>query len=201
LIGLLLLALLAQILKSRTIKGWWGEREIGIALLRLDRTHYQCFHDLYLPRPDGEGTTQIDHVVVSIHGIFVIETKNYIGWIFGTKDQSNWTQQIYSRKERFQNPLHQNKLHIRALQALLTLSEHRFFSAAVFIGEATFKTDMPDNVLQSRQLLPWITSHHKPNLTPAELNQVLHLLTTVDATTDRPTAAKDHHASLDGRKR
>jgi restriction system protein len=201
LIGLLLLALLAQILKSPTVKGWWGERQIRIVLHRLDPAHYRCFHDLYLPRTDDQGTTQIDHVIVSIHGIFVIETKNYQGWIFGPENQPNWTQQIYKRKERFQNPLRQNRLHLSALKAFLQLPEHRFYSAVVFVGSATFKTDMPANVLQFGHLLPWIKSHHQPNLTPAELDQAIERLTTLDATTNRPTAAKNHRASLAKQKR
>ncbi len=52
--------------------------------------------------------TQLDHVVVSRFGVFVIETKNYRGWIFGSEKQPQWTQQIYRQKNRFQNPLHQN---------------------------------------------------------------------------------------------
>jgi restriction system protein len=201
LIGILLLALLAQILKSSTVKGWWGERQVRFVLHRLDPAHYRCFHDLYLPRTDGQGTTQIDHVIASIYGVFVIETKNYQGWIFGSENQPNWTQRIYKRKERFQNPLRQNQLHLNALKAFLQLPEHRFLSAVVFVGSATFKTDMPANVLQFGNLLRWIKSHHQPNLTPAELDQAIERLTTLDATTHRPTAAKNHRANLANRNR
>jgi hypothetical protein len=54
-----------------------------------------------------DGTTQIDHVLVSRFGIFVIETKHYKGWIFGDEKSREWTQVIWGRKYRFQNPLHQ----------------------------------------------------------------------------------------------
>jgi hypothetical protein len=47
----------------------------------------------------------------------VIETKNYKGWILGDEKQRQWMQQIYGKKNRFQNPLHQNQLHVRALVA------------------------------------------------------------------------------------
>lgn len=46
---------------------------------QLDPEHYRTLGDIYLPRPDGMGTTQIDHIVISQFGIFVIETKNYTG--------------------------------------------------------------------------------------------------------------------------
>ena len=57
----------------------------------------------------SNGTTQIDHVIVSKYGVFVIETKNFQGWIFGAENQAQWTQSLPGgRKFRFQNPLHQN---------------------------------------------------------------------------------------------
>ena len=65
------------------------------------------------------GTTQIDHVLVSRLGVFVIETKHYKGWIFGDEKSREWTQVIWGRKYRFQNPLHQNYRHLKAVQALL----------------------------------------------------------------------------------
>jgi len=69
-----------------------------MTLNKLDRKQYAVFHDLYLPRPDGKGTAQIDHVVVSPFGIFVIETKNMAGWIFGDERSRQWTQSIYGNQ-------------------------------------------------------------------------------------------------------
>ncbi len=70
---------LFKVLGSASFKGWFGERMVCRGLNRLDPQLYRQFHDLYLPRPDGQGSTQIDHVVVSPFGIFVVETKNYKG--------------------------------------------------------------------------------------------------------------------------
>ena len=61
------------------------------------------------------GTTQIDHILVSRYGVFVIETKHYKGWIFGDEKSKQWTQVIYQIKHRFQNPLHQNYKHLKAV--------------------------------------------------------------------------------------
>ncbi len=98
-------------------KGWRGETVTRRTFLgKLDPTVYRCYYDLYLPRPDGKGTTQVDHVVISEFGVFVIETQNLSGWIFGRAEDASWTQQVYRKRQRFQNPLHQNKLHVRALQ-------------------------------------------------------------------------------------
>src|SRR6478609_6172097 len=125
---------LFKILASPVFKGWLGEIMVNrIGLKRLDPALYRTFGDIYLPRPDGKGTTQIDHIVVSRFGIFVIETKNYKGWIFGSESQRQWTQQIYRKKSSFQNPLHQNKLHVRALMSFLGLPENRFLPVVFFI--------------------------------------------------------------------
>lgn len=112
-LALLAIGIVVRVLKSPKVKGWMGERSVRKALDRLEPANYRAFHDLYLPRPDGNGTTQVDHAVVSRFGVFVIETKNYEGWIFGSERQRQWTQQIYRRKNRFQNPLHQNLLHCK----------------------------------------------------------------------------------------
>lgn len=97
--------------------------------------------------PTSDGTTQIDHVLVSRYGVFVIETKNYSGWIFGEAKSSQWTQVIYKRKSRFQNPLRQNYKHIKAVQTLFDfmLPSH-IEGAVIFTGDAEFKTNRPEGV-------------------------------------------------------
>jgi restriction system protein len=80
------LAILAAILKSPWFKGVVGETLVNLAAkLFLDGKDYHLIRNLTLPT--GEGTTQIDHVIVSRYGIFVIETKNMSGWIFGSPHQ------------------------------------------------------------------------------------------------------------------
>src|SRR5690348_13699506 len=98
------------------------------------------------------GTTQIDHVLIADTGIFVIETKHYQGWIYGGPNQSQWTQVIYKKKSRFQNPIRQNYGHLKTLQSLFTLPAENFFSVVVFTGNAEFKTDLGPNVLHLSQL-------------------------------------------------
>ena len=84
-------------------KGWIGEIKTGFSLWAgLDSNLYHRFHDVIIP--SSHGTTQVDHILVSPFGIFVVETKNYKGWIYGSEDQSAWTQVIYKSKHKFQNP-------------------------------------------------------------------------------------------------
>jgi hypothetical protein len=96
-----------------------GERFVARQFRRLDAEHYAVLDDLLLPSQGNTRTTQIDHVVVSNYGVFVIETKSYSGWIFGDAREEVWTQVIYRFKKRFYNPLRQNYAHVRAIEALV----------------------------------------------------------------------------------
>jgi hypothetical protein len=111
----------------------------------------------------GNGTAQIDHILVAGTGIFVIETKHYAGWIFGDPKQSHWTQTFFKKKFRFQNPIRQNYGHVKALQALFTLPESNFISLVVFTGRAQFKTDLGPSVLKLPQLIDFL-SRNRPVL-------------------------------------
>lgn len=99
-------------------------------------------------------TTQIDHILVSRYGVFVIETKHYKGWIFANAQHSTWTQVIFKHKLRFQNPIFQNRLHVRAVQELLDfLPPDSIRSIVVFTGDAEFKTEIPAGVIELRHLV------------------------------------------------
>jgi hypothetical protein len=95
----------------------------------------------------NDGTTQVDHVLVSRFGVFVIETKDYKGWIFANAKQANWTQVLFTQKFKFQNPIFQNARHVRAVQDLLDfLPAGATKSVVVFTGDAEFKTEIPEGV-------------------------------------------------------
>jgi len=197
--ALLVLCVLVKSAGGSHFKGWLGESIVNrMCVTQLDPEHYRTLGDIYLPRPDGMGTTQIDHIVISQFGIFVIETKNYKGWIFGHEKQPQWTQQIYKAKHRFQNPLHQNSLHVKALELFLDLPDHYFHSVVMFIGDCQFKTQLPGNVL-SRGLLPWITNHTVALLDLATIQQANARLDELHRATDRKAAARDHVRSLKSR--
>ena len=166
------LALLGALLKSSRVKGVLGELRVRLAIgFRLDRKTYRAVHDLTLPTPDG--TTQIDHVVVSRYGIFVIETKNMTGWIFGGARQAQWTQKIYRHTTRFQNPLLQNYKHVKALQALLDVPPETIHSVVTFVESSTFKTPMPENVTQAGRFIRYIRSFREPVFSEAALEAIL----------------------------
>ncbi len=129
------------------LKGAVGEVAGSAAgKLFLDSNIYHSINNVTLNTKNG--TTQIDHVIVSRYGIFVVEAKNYQGWIFGSADQAQWTQSLPGgAKFRFQNPLRQNYRHIKALSDFLAMPEEKFHSVVMFWGESKFKTEMPPNVM------------------------------------------------------
>ncbi|MFM2344682.1 MAG: hypothetical protein RLZZ210_1293 [Pseudomonadota bacterium] len=152
----ILILILISLFKLKFVKGIVGEFQVNIlAKFFLDKNIYHLIKGITIPTEDG-GTTQIDHVIVSPYGIFVIETKNMKGWIFGSASQKMWTQQIYKCKNQFQNPLHQNYKHTKCLESLLNINASKFFSIVVFIGDSTFKTEMPENVVYAGEYIKYI---------------------------------------------
>ena len=136
----------------------------------IDENYYRRFHDIIVP--SSNGTTQIDHLLVSPYGLFVIETKNMDGWIFGSENQAKWTQQFYRKKFSFQNPLRQNFRHIKCLSEYLNVNETHFHSVVFFIGECEFKTDMPSNVL-NKGFKAHIESYRIPVLAEPDLSLII----------------------------
>ncbi len=132
---------------ASAFKGWIGEAVLTVAKkIVLDGDVYRDLNNVTIPTSNG--TTQIDHIIVSRYGIFVIETKNMEGWIFGDEKQPQWTQSLYGKKFRFQNPLHQNYRHTKALEEFLGLPTSLFHSVVCFVGETSkLKTDLPANVI------------------------------------------------------
>jgi hypothetical protein len=129
---------------------------------------YIRFHDVIVPAPNG--TTQIDHLLLSRFGIFVIETKNINGWIFGNEKSKQWTQSLYGKKYKFQNPLHQNYRHTKALASYLNIDHDNIHSVVFFIGDNTkLKTDLPKNVM-THGLSAYIKSFQNNIFSTSEFN-------------------------------
>jgi len=169
----LLLIIAVAFFKSPWMKGKIGEAIVNTSnKLLLDKNIYSPVKDVTLQLSDGS-TTQIDHIVVSKHGVFVIETKNMKGWIFGSENQKQWTQQIYKKKNQFQNPLYQNYRHTKALEEILELPASHFTSIIAFVGDCEFKTEMPENVFCGLSYTKYIKSFNEERLNSLEIRQTL----------------------------
>lgn len=170
-----LLFVLLSFLKSATFKGWFGEKMVQMVAKRhLSPEIYHGFHDVMLS--DDVGTTQIDHVYISVYGIFVIETKNYQGFIYVDARQPKWIQNCYGKKYEFQNPLRQNYRHIKVLQKQLKLPDGYFHSLVVFVKNCELKGYIPNNVCHLDKFVRYILSFKKPMLTKQDVIRLCCLL-------------------------
>ncbi|NOQ34496.1 MAG: nuclease [Methylococcaceae bacterium] len=166
------LAFLAATLKSSWFKGIAGEFMVNLAAkLMLNKDKYHLIKNGTLTTEDG--TTQIDHIIVSKQGVFVVETKNMKGWIFGKANQKMWTQKIYKHSNQFQNPLHQNYKHTKTLENLLELQQHQIHSVIAFVGNSTFKTEMPDNVTHGCGYIRFIKSKTQEVLSDIQVTSII----------------------------
>ena len=178
------------IIKSAWFKGFFkgmvGEWQVNLLIkFFLDKNNYHLIKNVTLPTfsDDKEyGTTQIDHIIVSKYGIFVVETKNMKGWIFGSANQKQWTQKIFKHTSKFQNPLHQNYKHVKTLEDLLLTGckakNDYIFSVIIFIGNSTFKTKMPDNIRFARGGIEYIKSKRDIAFSEDEVADIIEQIET-----------------------
>jgi restriction system protein len=130
-------------------KGWRGEIKTRFYLwLSLSQKKYVRYHNLILPSRNG--TTEIDHLILSVYGVHIVETKNKKGWIFGSEFQPNWTQVIYDNSYSFQNPLRQAHRQKMVLSEFLNIDPQYIFPIIYFCGDSVLKTPMPGNVITRR---------------------------------------------------
>lgn len=117
----------------------------------------------------AKGTTQIDHIVVSPYGVFVIETKNYKGWIYGKADEYYWTQALSGKNNRFYSPIKQNEGHINALKRIV--GNVPFHSIVVFSDTCELKTK-PNGVIYESELQNTINAYRSVVLTKEQVHRV-----------------------------
>lgn len=127
-------------------KGELGEFKIDFQLQRLPE-NFRSLSDLLIETP--RGLTQIDHVIISPVGIFVIETKNFSGQIFGKQYDKVWTQVFYQKKNTFYNPIRQNYGHIQALKGILKRYQVDFYSIISFTRRCELRVDFDLRTIKS----------------------------------------------------
>lgn len=127
---------------TRLNKGRNGEYLTYRYLRKYEKNGAKFLFNVYIPKTNGE-TSEIDVLMIHHKGIFVFESKNYSGWIFGNESQKMWTQTLpagrgRSHKESFYNPIMQNQSHIKHLREFLGKPVHTW-SVIVFSERCTLK--------------------------------------------------------------
>jgi hypothetical protein len=171
---IIILCIILRLFRPK-IKGLIGEKKVAGILSILDPKDYKIINDLML---EVEGkTSQIDHVVISNYGIFVIETKNCCGWIIGDDFSEYWTQVIYKRKEKFYNPIRQNFGHIQALKHHLSeYPDIKYITIIVFPIKAELKIKTKTDVIYTVKLIKTIRKYKEDNLSGSEKEAIFNKL-------------------------
>lgn len=134
----IIIAILKFVLRSPAVIGSLGESVVFRQLNYLDPSQYRTLNNVLLRNQNK--TSQIDHLVVSLYGLFVIETKTFSGWIFGNENSEYWTQVVFNVKHRFRNPIKQNWSHVYMLKSILSNNTKiKYYPIVVFAGSAEIK--------------------------------------------------------------
>ena len=175
-------------------KGDRAEKAVADRLKRRLPAEYKVLNNVYLPQSDGT-TAQIDHIVVSRYGVFVIETKNYSGWIFGNADDAEWTQTFYRKRSTFQNPLRQNDAHVFALVTNLRIDKSYFHNVVALTDTCEFMTMRPENVTSTRWIVEFILSFDEPLMTASQVDEIAEAIAECDGSVSEERKA-NHVANL-----
>ena len=178
-------------INKHKLKGAIGESNVARTLRRLPKDEYKVFNNLLLHT--NRGSSQIDHLIVSIYGIFVIETKRYSGWIHGNEKSQNWTQTIYKKRTKFRNPIKQNWSHIYALKEILSdYSGINYYNIVVFTGDGKLKNITSSTpVIYRHQLNRTIIAHSESQ--SLDIEEVKAIATEMSGVAIRNRKAKKRH--------
>lgn len=127
--------------------------------------YFKSLHNIYIPYKGK--TSEIDVLLIHEKGLFVIESKNYSGWIFGSEDQYKWTQVLNKQnKNKFYNPIKQNETHIKALSQYIDTDRKQMISFIVFSERCELK-----NVPEDTEQYKILRRHHLLRELRKELNK------------------------------
>lgn len=169
--------------------GEYGENRVS-QFLSADPNSI-VFNDIILVDDKTKKSSQIDHIVVRANGVFVIETKNYAGRVYGNDSQLEWTQVLAygETKNRFYNPVKQNATHIYYLAKVLKqhniyVSIIMFPRAKLYLQTTTLVCDGKDSLLQA------LNSNTGISLTTEQMQNIAAKLSDIKG---NPQITKEEH--------
>ncbi len=156
-------------------KGKVGEKKVERKLnpLIMGKTNHRQINNLIIVDESGN-SHQIDHIEIRKNGIFCIETKNYIGGIYGSVSQKNWTQTLYNgQKNYFLNPIKQNNSHIYHLKKIIG-NKYHIHSIIVMVQNNADKINIP-YVINLDELRSYLDKFNDgTKLSDAEMDELYH---------------------------
>lgn len=156
---------------SKEAVGLRGENMMRHALDdNLDAADYVVLHDVMIPGLAGM-PTQIDHLVVSRFGIFVIEMKNWMGEI--SARTRKWTKRRGGREQVLSSPVRQNERHGKTLSVRLNIPEPLIHALVAVSHNATFPDGMPKDVYFYSQIPEAIRRFADPVIKPEQVPEIV----------------------------
>ena len=177
-----------KVSRSPEVKGKAGEQLVAKYLNELPHNKYHVLNDVLLEI--GKTSSQIDHIVVSEYGLFVIETKNYAGVVLGEEHDNRWMQVVGNRKHPFYNPIKQNERHIQVLQQCIHRPIDEFVPMVIFSRNCNLDVNTSTPVLYADTMMDYIRRFDQPIYSDADL---IEIEKGIDESWNRSFAARMRH--------
>ncbi len=155
----ILISSIILVIFYKQIIGWLGEHWTREAISKLPKNRYRIINNLLIS-VDGL-THQIDHVIISSFGIFSIETKQYNGYITGSKYDKYWVRHAGQNKYYYINPIRQNYGHCKALASLLNLDDSKIYNIVCIPSNAKLKVEHDGELTRYNTIVDKIMSYNK----------------------------------------
>lgn len=173
-LSFLFLFFIIWLIKTKKGKGIAGERVASFFLNKLDKSEYFVVNDITFKLEDK--TVQIDHIVISQYGIFVIETKNWKGTVYGNRWGREFYQYLGGKKFKHQNPIRQNSGHIRRLKEVLSDYPNLKYISIVAFGGYTKRKIKDDITIKISEILDTIYSYKEVVISKEDVESVYRIL-------------------------
>lgn len=185
-----------------------GERRVSAFLEDLPCEDYRVYNDLLIR--DGNYTTQVDHVIISRYGVFVLETKNVHGKVYGSGNAEFWKQYLpdrgyrrygFTQEHQLRNPIWQNGGHIKSLRRLVFGNDIPVYGVVVFPQETDLFVEAEQPVLRMWDVVPYIKRHRDEALSSEQMSfyrrRLLEVISTTEA--DRQSHLENVHRNQERR--
>ena len=169
---LIVVLIIKRILSSSKVKGALGEKKVNKRLKRVTKDG-KLFKNYMLLDSNGM-SHQIDSILVDKRGVFVVETKNYKGKIYGNDNKDYWTQKCHARKNNFYSPVLQNEGHIKSLREILP-KNIKMKNIVVFVGKSNLRKVRSKYTVKLSDLTKTIKKNRKC-LSKKEIREVIEIL-------------------------
>lgn len=188
--------------------GDYGEKRVSSFLEDLDCEDYRVFNDLLIR--NGKYTTQVDHVIISRYGVFVLETKNIHGNVYGSGNAEFWKQYLpdtgfkrygFTQEHQLRNPISQNEGHIKTLSRLVFGNEVPVYGIVVFPNDTELKVTADQPVLHMWEVVSYIRQYRDVVLSSDQMafykGRLLEVISVTES--DRQTHLENVHHNKERR--